>query len=62
MTAPTPNFQCVIGDKGVIGFLLSCVRGWKSYDADGLPSGIYPTEAEAARAVYEQATKVKKRR
>jgi hypothetical protein len=35
----TPTLRYIISDKCAIGFLLSCARGWKSYDQDGMPLG-----------------------
>lgn len=44
----------VISHKKVVGFLVSSVRGWKAYDAEGLPIGMWASESDAARAVYAQ--------
>ena len=48
------KLQYVISDERPIGFLLSCASGWKSYGADGRPSGLFDSEDQAAKAVYEQ--------
>lgn len=56
MTANT-TLQYVIRDKQAIGFLLSAgPKGWKAYDQDGRPIGLWATESEAARAIYECST------
>jgi hypothetical protein len=34
--------------------LLSCAKGWKSYDQDGRPIGLFDSEDQAVKAVYEQ--------
>jgi len=49
------KLQYVISDERPIGFLLSCANGWKSYDVDGRPIGLFDSADLAARAVYEQA-------
>ena len=49
------KLQYVISDERPIGFLLSCANGWKSYDVDGQPLGIFPNESDAAKAVYQPA-------
>jgi hypothetical protein len=49
------KLQYVISDERPIGFILSCVSGWKSYDMDGRPIGLFDSEALAAKAVYAQA-------
>ena len=49
------KLEYVISDERPIGFLLSCASGWKSYDVDGQPLGIFPNENDAARAVYQHA-------
>jgi hypothetical protein len=48
------KLQYVISDKRPIGFVLSCAKGWKSYDQDGRPIGLFDSEDLATRAVYEQ--------
>jgi hypothetical protein len=47
--------QYVISDKRPIGFLLSCAKGWKSYDMDGRPIGFFESQALAAKSVYEKS-------
>jgi hypothetical protein len=43
-------------DRICVGFLLSAgQRGWKAYDDNGRPIGLFDSEELAARAVYEQA-------
>ena len=49
------KLQYVISDERPIGFLLSCAEGWKSYDTDGRPIGLFDSEELAAKAVYEGA-------
>jgi hypothetical protein len=49
------KLQYVISDERPIGFLLPCADGWKSYDTDGLPIGLFDSEELAAKAVYERA-------
>ena len=49
------KLQYVISDERPIGFILPCANGWKSYDVNGPPIGLFDSEHEAARAVYEQA-------
>ena len=49
------KLQYVISDERPIGFLLSCAEGWKSYDTDGRPIGLFDSEELAAKAVYERA-------
>jgi len=49
------KLQYVISDERPIGFLLSCANGWKSYDVNGRPIGLFDSADLAARAVYEQA-------
>ena len=49
------KLEYVISDERPIGFILSCTSGWKSYDVDGQPLGIFPNENDAARAVYHHA-------
>jgi len=49
------KLQYVISDERPIGFLLSCAGGWKSYDRNGRPIGLFDSEELAARAAYEQA-------
>jgi hypothetical protein len=49
------KLEYVISDERPIGFILSCTSGWKSYDVDGQPLGIFPNENDAAKAVYRQA-------
>jgi len=38
------KLQYVISDERPIGFLLSCTEGWKSYDTDGRPIGLFDSE------------------
>ena len=49
------KLQYVISDERPIGFILPCANGWKSYDVNGRPIGLFDSEHEAARAIYEQA-------
>jgi hypothetical protein len=49
------KLQYVISDERPIGFLLPCANGWKSYDQDGQPLGLFANEHDAAKAVYERA-------
>src|SRR6516225_8974582 len=49
------KLQYVISNERPIGFLLSCASGWKSYDVDGQPLGIFHNENDAAKAVYQPA-------
>jgi hypothetical protein len=49
------KLQYVISDERPIGLILSCAKGWKSYDQDGRPIGLFDGEDQAVRAVYEQA-------
>jgi hypothetical protein len=52
MTAP---LQYVVRDKEAIGFLLSAgPKGYRAFDADGRPIGLFADEHQAAQAVYEQ--------
>ena len=56
MTTP---LQYVIRDKQAIGFLLSAgPRGYRAFDADGLPLGLFEDEHKAAKAIYEQAAAI----
>jgi hypothetical protein len=48
------KLQYVISDERPIGFILSCAKGWKSYDQDGRTIGLFDSEELATRAVYEQ--------
>jgi hypothetical protein len=49
------KLQYVISDERPIGFILSCAKGWKSYDQDGQPLGLFDSEDQAVKAVYERA-------
>jgi hypothetical protein len=49
------KLQYVISDERPIGFILSCAKGWKSYDQDGQPLGLFDSEDLAVRAVYQHA-------
>ena len=49
------KLEYVISDERPIGLILSCTSGWKSYDVDGQPLGIFPNQNDAAKAAYRQA-------
>jgi hypothetical protein len=49
------KLQYVISDERPIGLILSCAKGWKSYDVDGRSIGLFDSEDQAVKAVYEQA-------
>jgi hypothetical protein len=49
------KLQYVISDERPIGFILSCAKGWESYDQDGRSLGLFDSEELATRAVYRQA-------
>jgi serine phosphatase RsbU (regulator of sigma subunit) len=54
MTASSLRY--VLSGGRPVGFLLSAgPKGVRAYDADGLPLGMFQTEAEAVRHIYEQA-------
>jgi hypothetical protein len=56
MTAPTSELQYVIRDNQAIGFLLSAgPKGYRAFNADGQPIGLFENEDRAAKAVHEQA-------
>jgi hypothetical protein len=51
-----PPLQYVVRDKEPIGFLLSAGRkGYRAFDQDGRPLGLFEDEDKAAKAVYEEA-------
>jgi hypothetical protein len=54
------KLQYVISDERPIGFILSCASGWKSYDQDGQPIGLFDSEEPAVKAVYEHADAARK--
>jgi hypothetical protein len=46
----TPSLQYVIRNKEAIGFLLSAgPKGYRAFDRDGLPIGLFENEDRAAR-------------
>ena len=53
---PSPRLQYVIRNKQAIGFLLSAgPKGYRAFDRDGRPIGLFDSEERAVKAVYEQA-------
>ena len=53
---PTPQLQYVVRNKRAIGFLLSAgTRGYRAFDQEGRPIGLFEDEERAAEAVYEGA-------
>jgi hypothetical protein len=52
---PTPQLLYVVRNKRAIGFLLSVgPKGYRAFDQDGRPIGLFEDEDRAARAVYEE--------
>jgi hypothetical protein len=52
----TATLQYVIRNKEAIGFLLSAgPEGYRAFDVDGKPIGLFPDADKAARAVYQEA-------
>jgi hypothetical protein len=52
----TPSLQYVIRDKQAIGFLLNAgSKGYRAFDQDGQPIGLFEDEDKAAKAVYQEA-------
>ena len=52
----TPTLHYVLRNKQAIGFLLSAgPKGFRAFDQEGLPIGLFEDEDGAARAVYEKA-------
>jgi hypothetical protein len=49
--------QYVLRNKNAIGFILSSAKGYRAFDADGQPIGLFADPDLAARAVYERASK-----
>jgi hypothetical protein len=46
--------QYVLHGKEVVGFLMSAgPKGYRAYDQDGKPLGLFSDEHEAPRAVYD---------
>ena len=53
---PTPQLRYVVRNKQAIGFLLSAgQKGYRAFDQDGRPIGLFKDEDRAAKAVYEEA-------
>jgi hypothetical protein len=50
------RLQYVVRDRQAIGFLLGAgSKGYRAFDQDGRPIGLFEDEEEAAAAVYEAA-------
>jgi hypothetical protein len=43
------KLEYVISNERPIGFILSCAGGWKSYDQDGRPIGLFEDQTAAAK-------------
>ena len=52
------TLRYVLRDKDAISFILSAgPKGYRAFDHDGRPIGLFDKEELAARAVYQQAEK-----
>jgi hypothetical protein len=52
----TPSLQYIIRNREAIGFLMSAgTKGYRAFDQDGRPIGLFEDADKAARAVYEEA-------
>jgi hypothetical protein len=50
------TMQYVVRNKRAIGFILSAgPKNYRAFNADGLPIGLFDSEALAARAVYQHS-------
>jgi hypothetical protein len=53
------KFLTVILDRACIGFLLGGARGFKAYDSEGQPPGMFGDEMAAAEEVYRADASIK---
>jgi hypothetical protein len=51
----TKTLMPVLGVHGCLGHLLNTAKGWKAYDADDKPLGIFPDQTAAVQAVLTLA-------
>ena len=58
MTQNAPNLISVLSStaRGVIGFLLNSAKGFRSFDRDGQPIGMFSDKEKAVRSIYEAST------
>jgi hypothetical protein len=49
------RLHCVLRDKDAVGFILSAgPKGYRAYSEAGQPLGLFESEHDAAKAVYQR--------